>query len=178
MTQFSNNPTVCCVLVPWKDDGLVLIRRGLREGFGKLALPGGFCNFKESISAAAARELREETGIDILPSDLVLIDGKTDEWGHNVLFWLYSGAPLDYTQAFKPDMEVLEVVVVNQATETCYPFHTEQVAEYFELFDAVRAMPEHLSLVKPEEYHPEWPLRPTHQAVLNSMRGRKTAYAS
>lgn len=43
---------------------LLLIRRGNHPCIGMWATPGGFIEFKESIDAAARRELAEETGIN------------------------------------------------------------------------------------------------------------------
>ncbi|MHB8407839.1 MAG: NUDIX domain-containing protein [Acidiferrobacterales bacterium] len=49
-------------VVTWRDK-LLMIRRGGMPGKGKLALPGGFLEQKETLLACALRELREETGV-------------------------------------------------------------------------------------------------------------------
>src|SRR5215813_3436542 len=59
------NPLPVAVLLLPVDDGLLLIRRNIEPQMGKLALPGGFINLGESWQMAAARELFEETGIEI-----------------------------------------------------------------------------------------------------------------
>jgi bifunctional NMN adenylyltransferase/nudix hydrolase len=47
-------------------ENVLLIRRGRAPGKGLLALPGGFVNQNETVYAAAMRELKEETDLDIL----------------------------------------------------------------------------------------------------------------
>ncbi len=46
---------------------VLLIRRGHDPYAGKWAIPGGFCEPRETVSESAARELLEETGIAGLP---------------------------------------------------------------------------------------------------------------
>ena len=43
---------------------VLLIERSDRTEIGKMALPGGFLRMEETIEECAARELREETGIE------------------------------------------------------------------------------------------------------------------
>lgn len=130
--EYKNNPTVVCVLLPRRDGTLILIRRGLKDGYGKLALPGGFQNHGEKMRPAAAREVLEETGIEIDENALLLISGDTDEYGHNVLIFLYP-REIEMDQEFKPrdDGEILEVVPVSGPVDTAYLMHTLAVADYF-----------------------------------------------
>ena len=49
---------------------VLLIRRGHSPGKGLLALPGGFIEQRETTYQSALRELQEETGFELLPSEM------------------------------------------------------------------------------------------------------------
>ena len=51
-------------------DEVLLIRRGRAPGKGLLALPGGFIEQRETAYQSAVRELEEETGFALLPSEM------------------------------------------------------------------------------------------------------------
>ena len=59
---------MCVALVPIVDgarEGLLVIRRAIPPAIGKLALVGGFLEEHEDWRVGCAREVREETGIEI-----------------------------------------------------------------------------------------------------------------
>ena len=51
-------------------DEVLLIRRGRAPGKGLLAVPGGFIEQRETAYQSAVRELQEETGFHLLPSEM------------------------------------------------------------------------------------------------------------
>jgi len=52
---------------------LVLVRRAIEPGYGKWVFPGGYVDRGEPLTAAAIREAREESGLDVRLDGLVNI---------------------------------------------------------------------------------------------------------
>jgi len=96
MTQYRNPvPTVDTIIEI--DGGVVLIRR--RNPPPGWAIPGGFVDYGETVEAAAVREAREETGLDVRLTRLlgVYSDPDRDPRLHTistVFVALASGTPM------------------------------------------------------------------------------------
>jgi ADP-ribose pyrophosphatase YjhB (NUDIX family) len=71
----SNSPVPICAVgaVVWKDDRVLLIRRGHAPRKGSWSLPGGRQNWGETVEEAVVREIREETGVDIRVLDVAAV---------------------------------------------------------------------------------------------------------
>jgi ADP-ribose pyrophosphatase len=66
---------------------VLLIRRGKQPGFGIWTFPGGRVRLGERAEAAAVRETREETGLDVKIESLVdVIDVILREEGDRVIY--------------------------------------------------------------------------------------------
>ena len=50
---------------------IVLVRRAIEPGYGRWVFPGGYVDRGEAVQAAAVREAREETGLDVRIDGLV-----------------------------------------------------------------------------------------------------------
>jgi 8-oxo-dGTP diphosphatase len=72
------------VVIALPDDRVVLVRR--RFPPPGWALPGGFVDEGETLEAAAVREAREETGLDVALGDLLYVysDPRRDPRRHTV----------------------------------------------------------------------------------------------
>ena len=87
------NPIPVAVVVQPVEQGVLCIRRDIEPKRGMLALPGGFIDMGESWQQAAARELREETGLVVEPEALELLTVKSAPDGTVLIF--AKAPPLD-----------------------------------------------------------------------------------
>ncbi|XP_073131655.1 nudix hydrolase 1-like [Henckelia pumila] len=64
---------VCVAVFLFKGTKVLLGRRRAAVGFGTFSLPGGHLEFGESFEECAAREVKEETGLDITGMEFVKV---------------------------------------------------------------------------------------------------------
>lgn len=139
-TIWANPIPVAVVLVPiarGDRTGLLVVRRGIEPGKGKLALVGGFVEEHESWQAGGAREVREEVGVTIDASRLEPFHFvSTEPRPTRVL--LFSIAPaIDERELapFVPNAETMERTVVfaeDGFADFAFPLHADAAHRFFE----------------------------------------------
>jgi len=125
------NPLPVAVLLQPVDGGLLAIRRAIAP-VGKLALPGGFIDADEGWQAAAARELREETGVQIDPVGIREARVLSAPDGTLLVFGLAAPLAAGDLPPFTPSAEASErVILQDEAADMAFPLHAQVVREYF-----------------------------------------------
>lgn len=125
------NPAPVAVLVQPVDGGVLTVRRAIDPGRGELALPGGFVDVNETWTAAAARELNEETGLVIDADDVKVRDVISAPDGTVLIFGIAPEVERSAVADFEPSREVSELAIVEQPCELAFPLHTEVLAGWF-----------------------------------------------
>ena len=69
--RYPEGPMVGVGAVVLKGDLVLLVRRGKEPAYGQWSLPGGLVELGETLEEALRREILEETGVRIVPIDLV-----------------------------------------------------------------------------------------------------------
>jgi len=130
---YRNPLPVVVVLLPITDvDGLLLVRRAIEPGRGKLALPGGYLDWNDATwQDAAARELKEETGIVVAASGLTEFRVASTPDKRLLVFAVAVGVASGDLPAFQSNDEVSEWVILREPTELAFPIHTAVVQQYF-----------------------------------------------
>lgn len=84
-TDIPRRPAVGVGGVVWKGDEVLLIQRGKEPNKGHWSLPGGHQEWGETVRQAVAREVREETGVEVEVGDLIdVIDAIIPAAGERV----------------------------------------------------------------------------------------------
>ena len=140
-TQVWANPLpVSVVLVPVVKEGrtgLLVIRRAIQPGLGKLALVGGFLEEHETWQVGGAREVREETGVTVDAAKLTTFWFTSTEPRPNRVLLFSVAPPMDVAAlgSYAPDKETSERGVVfgpgGLDDVFAFPLHAEAVRRYF-----------------------------------------------
>ena len=127
---FVNPLPVTIVLVP-VDDGLLVVRRNIEPHKGQLALPGGYIDRGESWQAAGAREVLEETGINIDHAKITLVTVFSAP--DDTIIIVSQAAPIFSAElpAFVLNDEATERALIRAPQALAWPLHTEAVTTYF-----------------------------------------------
>ena len=84
--EFPDRPMVGVGGVVIHRNRALLIRRGSEPLKGEWSIPGGLIEVGESLSGAVRRELREETGLDIEPLEIIEVFDRIFRRGRRVRY--------------------------------------------------------------------------------------------
>jgi 8-oxo-dGTP diphosphatase len=84
--EFPQAPLVGVGAVVVQDSRVLLVRRGTEPLKGHWTLPGGMLEVGEALTAGVVREVREETGLDVEPIELIELLDRIHREGSRVRY--------------------------------------------------------------------------------------------
>jgi 8-oxo-dGTP diphosphatase len=69
-----------------RDGKVLLIRRGKPPLYGRWVVPGGTVELGESLEQALVREMREETGLEVAPLEVLTVFDRIERDGERVIY--------------------------------------------------------------------------------------------
>jgi 8-oxo-dGTP diphosphatase len=84
--EFPSAPLVGVGAVIVQDARVLLVRRGTEPLKGHWTLPGGMLELGEALTAGTVREVREETGLDVEPIELIELLDRVHREGERVRY--------------------------------------------------------------------------------------------
>lgn len=112
------DPKVSVISIVPRDDKILMIRRGTDVGYGLWGLPGGYVDRGEVVESAAAREVWEETGLEVEIGDLL---GLFSEPGNPVMVAAYAAQETGGTLEAGPEALEVGFFSVDQLPELAFP---------------------------------------------------------
>lgn len=108
-TVHYENPRVLVSVIAIRDSSILWLRRAVNPRAGFWALPSGFMELGETLQQAAVRETREEVGIELDKSTLILYTVGALDWMGEV--YVVFRAPLPPAAITTAGPEALEVAL-------------------------------------------------------------------
>ena len=112
------DPKVAVICIVPRNGQVLMIRRGTDVGYGLWGLPGGYVDRGEVVESAAAREVWEETGLEVEVGGLL---GLFSEPGNPVVVAAYAAQETGGTLEAGPEALETGFFSVEQLPELAFP---------------------------------------------------------
>jgi 8-oxo-dGTP diphosphatase len=122
------NPVVGVAVVVLDGDMILLGRRGRGPYAGRWCIPCGYVEWDEDIRAAARREMREETGLEVTLGDVVAVHSNFhDRTKQTVGVWFH-GQITGGTQQAGDDLDQLAYFPLDTPPPLAFPADGQVIA--------------------------------------------------
>lgn len=121
------DPKVAATCILTRNEQVLMVRRGNEPGYGLWSMPGGYVDRGEVVEKAAAREVMEETGLEVQVERLV---GVFSEEGHTVIVVAYSALETGGFLEAGPEVLDLGFFSLDDLPELAFPRDREILARW------------------------------------------------
>jgi 8-oxo-dGTP diphosphatase len=132
VTYFNSRP-VGVALIPVEGGGVVTIRRKIEPAKGKIALVGGYLMMGESWQNGLVREVKEEIGIELDSSKLMLMRADSTPSGNELIIFAVTQTitKKEFEELVPCPKEISGVFISQKDDDLAFPLHTTALREYF-----------------------------------------------
>lgn len=131
---YYEDPKVAVAVLVGRDGELLLNRRAIQPGMGDWSFPSGYVNRGEVLEEAAAREVKEETGLDVEIGELF---GAYSEPGNPVVLVVYTAAQVVGEPIAGPEVSEVRWFRPDALPTLAFPHDSAIIARWSRL-DAAR----------------------------------------
>jgi 8-oxo-dGTP diphosphatase len=130
------DPKVAVAVLVGRDGKLLLNRRAIEPGLGAWSFPSGYVNRGEVLEEAAAREVQEETGLDVEIGGLF---GVYSERGNPVVLVVYTASTIRGEAAAGPEVSEVGWFTPDGLPPLAFPHDYAIIARWSQLAVTQRA---------------------------------------
>lgn len=113
-----HDPKIAATCIVERQGRVLMIKRNNQVGFGLWSMPGGYVDRGEVVEEAAAREVQEETGLEVEVQRLV---GLFSEKGHPVVVVAFSASETGGRLAAGPEAQEVGFFSLDDLPEMAFP---------------------------------------------------------
>ena len=121
------DPKVAATTVIGDNNQVLLVKRGNEPGYGLWSLPGGYVDRGEIVEEAAAREVFEETGLNI---DITRLIGVFSQKNHPVIVIAFSGEQISGELQTSDETLAVEFFDIDVLPEMAFPRDQEIIKSW------------------------------------------------
>ena len=123
------DPKVAATTVIGDNNQVLLVKRGNEPGYGLWSLPGGYVDRGEIVEEAAAREVFEETGLNINITRLI---GVFSQKNHPVIVIAFSGERISGELQTSDETLAVEFFDIDVLPEMAFPRDQEIIKSWID----------------------------------------------
>ena len=123
------DPKVAATTVIGDNNQVLLVKRGNEPGYGLWSLPGGYVDRGEIVEEAAAREVCEETGLNI---DIPHLIGVFSQKDHPVIVIAFSGERISGELQTSDETLAVEFFDIDVLPEMAFPRDQEIIKSWID----------------------------------------------
>ena len=125
------NPIPCVVAIVEQDGAVLLVQRAVDPQKGKWCLPGGFIEVGETVRDAVVRELKEETGLQCQPVEVLGACSDLGGFYGDILIVCYQVQMLDGELAAGDDAMALDFFREDDVPQLAFRCHAQFLKEFW-----------------------------------------------